>query len=407
MKYLILGAGPSGLTFADRLKSVYKENSFLVLEKEHEAGGLCRSKIADNAPIDIGGGHVLDVRRPHVTEYLFHFMPETEWDRYVRDSRIDLNGRVINHPIEANIWQLPIEEQVEYLESIAKAGCNSGQSMPEKFVDWIYWKLGEKIAADYMIPYNQKMFGDELNELGTYWLEKLPSVSFKETLLSCLTKKAYGKQPGHAEYYYPKHYGYGELWLRMAKTLEDHIKYNSTIRAIDFDKCKVTTSDGEEYTADKIITTIPWNEFIELRGLPEDLVASVRRLKHTAVQIKYFPDNVETDSQWTYFPNLDLSYHRICYRHTVHRYWNGYWTETRSERISSELEDSKVSFLNAYAYPLNTIEKPTIMQNLLSWCRERNVYGLGRWGEHQHYNSDVVVERAMKLAEQIFSEGGA
>ena len=69
--------------------------------------------------------------------------------------------------------------------------------MPEKFVDWIYWKLGEKIAEDYMIPYNQKMFGKELNLLGTYWLEKLPNVSFEETLLSCLTKKPYGKDPGH------------------------------------------------------------------------------------------------------------------------------------------------------------------------------------------------------------------
>ena len=32
--------------------------------------------------------------------------------------------------------------------------------MPQKFVDWIYWKLGNKIAEDYMIPYNQKMFNN-------------------------------------------------------------------------------------------------------------------------------------------------------------------------------------------------------------------------------------------------------
>lgn len=30
-----------------------------------------------------------------------------------------------------------------------------------------------------MLPYNKKMFGDELNELGTYWLEKLPNVFLK------------------------------------------------------------------------------------------------------------------------------------------------------------------------------------------------------------------------------------
>ena len=36
-----------------------------------------------------------------------------------------------------------------------------------------------------------KMFGEELDALGTYWLEKLPNVSFDETLLSCLNRKPY------------------------------------------------------------------------------------------------------------------------------------------------------------------------------------------------------------------------
>ena len=105
MKYLILGAGPAGLTLANRLKFA-GENSFLVLEKESEAGGLCRSLIIDGAPFDIGGGHFLDVRRPLVNEFLFQFMPEEEWNLFVRDSRIEVNGNIISHPIEANIWQM-------------------------------------------------------------------------------------------------------------------------------------------------------------------------------------------------------------------------------------------------------------------------------------------------------------
>ena len=60
MKYLILGAGPSGLTLANRLKQM-GETSFFVLEKEKEAGGLCRSTQVDGSPFDIGGGHFLDV----------------------------------------------------------------------------------------------------------------------------------------------------------------------------------------------------------------------------------------------------------------------------------------------------------------------------------------------------------
>jgi len=246
MKYLILGAGPAGLTLANKLKQA-GETSFILLEKEAEAGGLCRSVNVDGSPFDIGGGHFLDVRRPEVNEFLFQFMPEEEWDLYNRDSRIIVKGNVVNHPIEANIWQMVLEDQVEYLKSIAVAGCNLGTPMPKEFVDWIFWKLGSKVAEDYMIPYNQKMFSKELNELGTYWLEKLPNVSFEETLLSCLTKKAYGQQPGHAQFYYPKKYGYGELWLRMANAIKDNIICGVSVKGIDFDTRTVTTSEGIKY----------------------------------------------------------------------------------------------------------------------------------------------------------------
>lgn len=400
MRYLILGAGVAGLTFASRLK-LRGEDSFLLLERNAEAGGLCRSVFCGNTPIDIGGGHILDVCRPHVTKFLFRFMPESEWNRYSRDSRIQLGKITVSHPLEANIWQFPLEEQVEYLESIAQAGCNSGEKIPEKFVDWIRWKLGDKIAKEYMLPYNKKMFGENLNELGTYWLEKLPNVSFRDTLMSCLTKKAYGKQPGHAEFYYPKNFGYGELWRRMSQNISQHIEYGKKVFAIDFNAHTVTTSDGGKYSAEKIVTTIPWREFGKLNGMPPELASDVQKLKHTAVQIKYFPENLDAQAHWTYFADNALPYHRILHQHNFNDNWNGYWTETRAERVQGVAQDGRTSFINDYAYPLNTIDKPQIMNRLLAWCRARNVYGLGRWGEHSHYNSDLTAELAMTLAEKI------
>ncbi len=400
MKYLILGAGPAGLTFANKLKE-NGEKDFLVLEKEKEAGGLCRSVNVDGSPFDIGGGHFLDVRRPHVNEFLFQFMPKEEWNLYNRDSRIEVNENEVNHPIEANIWQMKLEDQVEYLKSIAVAGCNLGTDMPLKFTDWIYWKLGNKIAEDYMIPYNQKMFNKELDQLGTYWLEKLPNVSFEETLLSCLTKKAYGKQPGHAQFYYPKKYGYGELWLRMAENIKENIEYNQDVKSIDFDKKEITTSDNKTYQADTIITTIPWLEFSKINGMPEKIKKSIQELKYSSIQTEYFEENLDTEAHWIYYPDPKLPYHRILVRHNFCDNSRGYWTETNSERIEMEEPNNNFKYLNKYAYPLNTINKPQIMQELLEWCKTKNVYGLGRWGEHQHYNSDVTVDLAMQLVQKI------
>lgn len=400
MKYLILGAGPAGLTFANVLKQK-GITDFLVLEKELQCGGLCRTAEVDGSPLDIGGGHFLDVRRPEVDDFLFQFMPKKEWNHFVRDSRIEVNGNEVNHPIEANIWQMKIDDQVEYLKSIAAAGCNTGKKMPNDFVNWIYWKLGNKIAEDYMIPYNQKMFGKELNQLGTYWMAKLPNVSFEDTLRSCLTHHAYGQQPGHAEFYYPKEYGYGELWLRMADALGTNIEYNRNIECIDFDNRIVKTSDGEEYTADVIVTTIPWMEFNEIYGMPDEIRDSIKQLKYSSVQTEYFSDHLNTKAHWIYYPDPKLPYHRILVRHNFCSNSKGYWTETNSDRVDMEKPNNNFKYMNKYAYPLNTIDKPEIMHRLLEWTKEQNVYGLGRWGEHRHYNSDATVELAMNLANQL------
>lgn len=400
MRFVILGGGPAGLTFANRLLQS-GEDSFIVLEKESTAGGLCRSVDVDGSPFDIGGGHFLDVRRPHVNEFLFKFMPEAEWDLYNRKTTLHVNGNVIGQPIEANIWQMKIEDQVEYLKSIAIAGCNLGKPMPEKFVDWIYWKLGKKIAEDYMIPYNQKMFSKELDQLGTYWLEKLPNVSFEETLLSCLEKKPYGKDPGHTQFYYPKKYGFGELWLRMAAALGDHIEYEKSVKGIDFTNKTVTTVDGSMYEADAIVTTIPWMEYEEIFGMPEEVKESINELKYSSIQTEYFPENLDAEAQWIYYPDPKLSYHRILVRHNFCPNSKGYWTETNSERICMEEPNTNFKYMNKYAYPLNTIRKPEIMKAILKWSKERGVYGLGRWGEHSHYNSDVTVDLALNLSDSL------
>lgn len=402
MKYLILGAGPAGLALAIRLKQG-GENSFLVLEKEGEAGGLCRSVNVDGAPFDVGGGHFLDVRRPKVNEFLFRFMSQEEWNVYERNSQINLRGRFVHHPLEANIWELSDDLQRDYLDSISVAGCNQNAPMPDKFVDWIRWKLGDRIADDYMLPYNRKMFSVDLDNLGTYWLEKLPNVSYKDTLESCRQHKAYGIQPGHAQFYYPKRAGYGELWNRMADSLADQILYNIDIKALDFRNRRIISSEGRHFQADIIINTIPWKEFNELIGLPEKFIEDISRLKHSSIETRYFSENLDTKAQWIYYPDEDLPYHRILVRSNFCMGSRGYWTETRKERVNMFIEknDRVIRFENEYAYPLNTVEKPQIMERLLTWCERHQVYGLGRWGEHQHYNSDVTVERALALGERL------
>lgn len=395
-KIAIIGAGPAGLSLANALLR-QGEGDFLVLEREAEAGGLCRSAIVDGSPLDIGGGHFLDVRRPAVTEFLFGFMPENEWDKYERDSRISIHGQMIGSPFEANIWQLDGEHQERYLRDIAEAGCNRSEPCPRQFVDWIYWKLGKGIAEDYMLPYNRKMFGDDLNLLGTYWLEKLPNVSYEDTLRSCREHRPYAVQPGHAIFYYPKKYGYGEVWRRMGEALGDRLLLGCPVRTLD----AATRAINSDIKADIIVNTSPWTAFEKVDGLTEASLSGIASLKHTSIEVDYAPENLDTKAQWIYLPDPSLPEHRWLVRHNFCPGSRGYWKETRVGRNVPKAGEDAFRFTSDYAYPLNTIGKNETVAALLGELAPMRIYGLGRWGEWQHYNSDVVVARSLEMANRL------
>jgi protoporphyrinogen oxidase len=399
VKFLVLGAGPCGLSVAHQLLNMGEE-SFLVLEKEVEAGGLCRSSIVDGHPLDTGGGHFLDVRRQEVLEFLFRFMPREEWTEFRRVAKIRLRGLDVDHPLEANLWQLPKRDQVDFLASIAEAGCLRGSATPMSFAEWIPWKLGAKIAEEYMLPYNRKLWCMDLDRLGTYWLHKLPDVSFSEVLRSCLEGQPFGTLPAHGVFLYPKEHGYGEIWRRMGLQLGDRL----------ITSCPVTSVDAEDrvvngmFTATRIITTIPWTAWPDLCALPAGVLAATRRLVHTSLDVDYFPQDMSTPAHWIYEPDETISYHRILVRHNFCPKSRGYWTETNPRRLSKL---NGLHFHNEFAYPVNTRDKPEAVAAVAAWAGSHGIVGAGRWGSWEHINSDVAVSEGIRTAIQVAEECNA
>ena len=135
--------------------------------------------------------------------------------------------------------------------------------------------------------------------------------------------------------------------------------------------------------------------------MEDKLLEDIRKLKHSSVVVEYVDENLNTKAHWIYYPDPELSYHRILVRHNFCPGSKGYWTETNLNRFDRNSKFENNYYINEYAYPLNTIGKNEIMQKLLSYMEEKSIFGLGRWGEWQHYNSDVVVARALKLADKM------
>jgi len=345
IKYIILGAGVSGLVFAATLKR-NNENNFVIIDKESGVGGLCRSKEVDGAPIDIGGGHFLDANNQEALDFLFSFHSKGEWNKFTRVSKIESKYGIIDYPYESNIWQLPLDIQIDYLKSIARAGSNNNEVMPKVFSEWVRWKLGRKISEDYMLPYNQKIFSIGLNQLGTYWLHKLPNVSFEDTLRSCLEKKTHGLIPAHSSFYYPKKGGYGVVWDNIGGYLQEHLYLNTPLNTLDWSNLIV----NGEFQAKYIVNTIPWAEVAESSQLPFGINRDVQSLKYSGIDVDYYCKNEETDAHWIYIPDSNISYHRKLIRGNFINSAKGYWTETNSKRRVDSRE-SGPRFKNKYAYP--------------------------------------------------------
>jgi protoporphyrinogen oxidase len=392
-KFLILGAGPSGLAFAHSLLA-QGEDSFVVLEQEAEPGGLCRSMAVDGAPLDIGGGHFLDVRKREVLDFVFRFMPESEWNRHKRVAKIRLHGVEVDHPLEANLWQLPVQVQADYLEAIARAGCVRGEPMPLAFEDWCRWKFGQRIADEYMLPYNRKIWRLPLNDLGTYWLYKLPDVSFRETLVSCLQRRMQGALPAHGEFYYPKQHGYGEVWRRMGAALRDRLRLNTPVRSIAVAERLV----NGEFKADVIVNSIPWTVWSAVGAMPAAIAAGVGRLVNVPIDVDYHAPDIAGEAHWIYEPDERVSYHRILARNNFAPGSRGHWTETNA-RVSPPAVGFR--HRNEFAYPVNTVDKPRAVESIHAWAGSVGVLPLGRWGHWEHMNSDVAVSQALKAAAEV------
>lgn len=401
VKYLVLGGGASGLTAAlSLIDRGVPRDEVVVLEQEEVAGGLCRSEIVDGAPLDIGGGHFLDVRRREVLDFLFRFMPEEEWSAYARISKIRLRGQSIDYPLEANLWQLTVEDQVEYIDSIAHAGCVGGAPMPSSFSDWVRWKLGDRIAEDYMLPYNRKIWSTDLDSLGTYWLYKLPDVSFRDTLRSCLERRPAGSIPAHGKFLYPKRHGYGEVWRRMGAALGESLVTRCPVESIDVANRIV----NGRWKAETIVSTIPWTLWPARCRMPEEALAAVNRLRNAPIDVEYVPETLSDPSHWIYEPDEAISYHRLLLRSNFSAGSRGYWTETNSARSGPA---AGWRHRNEFAYPLNTREKPEAVQRILSWAAGHGILGLGRWGTWEHMNSDVAVAEALQAAGKLCGKAAA
>jgi protoporphyrinogen oxidase len=296
-RYLIVGAGVSGLAFADWRR----DDDYLIVEAEDEIGGYCRTIKRDGFVWDYSG-HFFHFRHPDIERYLVDRMGEQRVLRIQRDSRIWYADRFIDFPFQKNIHQLPKAEYEQCVRDLEERSEQKGGN----FKDMLYSRYGRGIAEKFLIPYNEKLYAVNLAALDPDAMGRFfPHASVDEILRSA-------DEPGNdgynATFTYPEGGAIQYIEALAQGVRGDRIALGERVLAIDR-KAKVATTSKRQLGYDTLISSAPLVALLDMCGVVYDAAV----LSHNKVQVFNlgFDSKGPPNVHWIYYPQRDLSFYRV------------------------------------------------------------------------------------------------
>jgi len=402
--YIILGGGITGIA-SGRVLQQKGNNNFLILESEKEMGGLLRTREVNGHHFDIGGGHVLHSKYPEVLDWIFSHIPKDDFNEMKTNVMIDVEGHKINFPIELNLWQLPHDKQLEYVYSYLTAASKDIEY--EDFEDWVRNYLGDKIADNYMIPYNNKLWCTDISKLNTDWLSKVPKTDIKLILKTIIEKDSnFNKDVvSHSTFMYPKKGGFETIISSIITYIEDHIKLNTKVEVLEYDSNTQLWSINGTYKTKKIINTIPW-PLLNIKGLPKfNFTSEFKNLEVLSNVVSLWErEPYDHNAHWMYIPDPNVEQHREFYIKNIapHSKEGGVMTDINYKRWLQNNKKWKAGIpldehINIWAYPLPTTTYKESIQKIVNFTKEYNLFGLGRWGQWSYFNTDHCIKQVMEF----------
>ncbi len=297
VRYLIVGAGVSGLAFADWLR----DDDYLIVEAEAEIGGYCRTIERDGFVWDYSG-HFFHFRHPEIERYLVDRMDGQRVLRVVRDSRIWYADRYIDFPFQKNIHQLPTDE---YAECVRDLEQRPAESSVGNFKEMLYARYGRGIAEKFLVPYNEKLYALNLEALDADAMGRFFPHATTDEILEGPRADSDGY---NATFTYPE--GGAIQYVRaLAKGVApDHISLGERVVAIDRER-KIATTTHREIGYEQLVSSAPLIALLDMCGV--DYEASV--FSHNKVQVFNlgFDSKGPSNVHWIYYPQRDLSFYRV------------------------------------------------------------------------------------------------
>lgn len=358
--YLIVGAGFTGITLAERLSSIGKK--VLIIDKRNHIGGNCYD-FYDAAGILIHkyGPHYFRAKSKLVIEYLSQF---TEWTPHKYKVKVKIGNKFFSFPLNKKTFEeffekkFGSEEEVKnFVESIRDKTILEPQNAEEQILK----TLGGEIYESFFKGYTEKQWGVKVEELEASVTARIP-IRYNENEDYIMEKfQAMPKE------------GYTKMFEKMLE--------NKNIEV----RLKTLYSEDLKDLAEKIIWTGPIDSYYNFK---------FGKLPYRSLEFifaSFDKEFVQEEGQINY-PSKDLPYTRIVeIKHVTHQ-------KSPKTTISIEIPKSE----GEPYYPLPTKESTELYKKYEKESKkEKNVYFIGRLGKYKYLNMDQCVEEALNLFEGL------
>jgi UDP-galactopyranose mutase len=431
---VILGAGLCGLSAGYHLNG---KSDYLILERNHEAGGLARTESYDGFSFD-HSIHILYSRDMYVTDLICNKLLGGNIRKQIRGSYCYSQGVYTEYPYQMNQYGLPPSVIVENILGLieAREASQHRQAAPH-FEAWIYQTYGRGIAENFLIPYNRRQWAWNLREMSYDWIaDRVPVPELADVLRGALEppKKKFGP---NQEFWYPEEGGIEALPRAFLRHIPaERLWLNSTVASINGSRHEVSLTDGRSVRYGRMISTLPLPMLVGMLG--DSAPAAIRKcaaeLKcntvHT-VNIGLQGEGLSTTQpmHWIYFSENTTIFHRISFPSNFSRWMapdgccsiqaeiseSNFRRVDRAglvERTIADLRRVGIIRENAViktakaitldpAYIIYDLKHRENTETIKEYLRSLDIVSKGRFGEWEYLNMDHSILGGKAAAEAV------
>ena len=299
---LVLGAGVSGLGFANWWREACPGERVLVCEADTEVGGYCKTVTKAGFVWDYSG-HFFHFKDPSIEAWLRARMPGHPVRTIERVAKIRYAGRDIDFPFQKHIHQLPFDEFLECLTELFARP----EGTPRSFGEMLYQRLGKGITDKFLRPYNEKLYATKLDTLDVDAMGRFfPHADIPDIIANMRPgRRSHGY---NATFTYPAGGAIQYIHALLRDLPEGTVSTGEPVTAIDL-QARIATTPRRQIRYKRVVSSAPLRALARICNVAHD--PGVFTSNQVLVFNLGFDRKGPSGIHWMYFPDPSLVFYRV------------------------------------------------------------------------------------------------